>query len=115
MMLSDAPTPLRLVINPDLYLGECYVDGALVIEQGTLWDLLDICGRHLGRRWEVRRNWSAERQRHLNRLIKIDKNSDAIDQILRERHSKSRRAKGLAKWRHRLTSGNGLSIPNAAY
>jgi cyclopropane-fatty-acyl-phospholipid synthase len=55
--LKGILTPTKLMINPDLYLGECYMDGALVIEQGTLWDLLDICGRNLGRRWEVRQNW----------------------------------------------------------
>jgi cyclopropane-fatty-acyl-phospholipid synthase len=45
--LKGALTPLKLAINPDLYLGEAYMDGMLVIEHGSLWDLLDICGRNL--------------------------------------------------------------------
>lgn len=45
--LKGALTPAKIAIRPDLYLGECYMDGALVIERGTLWDLLEICGRNL--------------------------------------------------------------------
>jgi cyclopropane-fatty-acyl-phospholipid synthase len=45
--LNGKLTSTKLAVNPDLYLGESYTDGALIIEQGTLWDLLDICGRNL--------------------------------------------------------------------
>jgi hypothetical protein len=45
--LKGAVTPLKLAVHPDLYLGEAYMDGALVIERGSLWDLLDLCGRNL--------------------------------------------------------------------
>ncbi|WP_426010073.1 class I SAM-dependent methyltransferase [Caulobacter sp. DWR2-3-1b2] len=39
----------RLVTNPSLGLGEAYMDSDLTIEQGTLWDLLEIVGKSGGR------------------------------------------------------------------
>lgn len=39
----------RLVANPSLGLGEAYMEGDLTIEQGTLWDLLEIVGKSGGR------------------------------------------------------------------
>ena len=44
--LKGACTPLQLALHPDLYFGELYVDGALLIERGTLWDLLELLGRN---------------------------------------------------------------------
>jgi cyclopropane-fatty-acyl-phospholipid synthase len=55
--LKSLVTTAKLMINPEFYLGECYTDGTLIIEQGTLWDLLEICGRNLGREKERGRNW----------------------------------------------------------
>ncbi|MFP4126692.1 MAG: class I SAM-dependent methyltransferase [Alphaproteobacteria bacterium] len=49
--LTDRAAVPALVLRPELRLGELYVDGRLVIEEGTLEDLLDIlmaaprCGR----------------------------------------------------------------------
>jgi cyclopropane-fatty-acyl-phospholipid synthase len=45
--LRDKLTALKLALNPDLYLGEAYMNGRLVIERGGLWELLDLCGRNL--------------------------------------------------------------------
>jgi cyclopropane-fatty-acyl-phospholipid synthase len=45
--LSGAWTPWKLALNPDLHLGEAYMDGTLVLEQGTLGDLLEICSRNV--------------------------------------------------------------------
>jgi cyclopropane-fatty-acyl-phospholipid synthase len=42
--LSGSLTPWKLALNPDLHLGQAYMDGNLVLEQGTLWDLLEIFG-----------------------------------------------------------------------
>src|SRR6476661_5905619 len=42
--LKGALTSLKLALHPDLYFGELYVDGALIIERGTLWDLLELLG-----------------------------------------------------------------------
>jgi cyclopropane-fatty-acyl-phospholipid synthase len=35
----------KLVSNPGLGLGEAYMDGDIVLEQGTMWDLLEIVGK----------------------------------------------------------------------
>jgi cyclopropane-fatty-acyl-phospholipid synthase len=47
--LKGALTALKLALHPDLYFGELYMDGALVIEHGTLVDLLELLGRNLPR------------------------------------------------------------------
>ncbi len=39
----------KLLINPDLYFGEAYMDGSLVIENGSLTDFLEIAFRNIGR------------------------------------------------------------------
>jgi cyclopropane-fatty-acyl-phospholipid synthase len=44
--LKGALTSLKLALHPDLYLGELYMDGALVLERGTLLDLLELLGRN---------------------------------------------------------------------
>jgi cyclopropane-fatty-acyl-phospholipid synthase len=44
--LKGVLTSLKLALHPDLYLGELYMDGALVLERGTLWDLLELLGRN---------------------------------------------------------------------
>src|SRR5204863_7823234 len=44
--LKGALTSLKLSLHPDLYFGKLYVDGALIIERGTLWDLLELMGRN---------------------------------------------------------------------
>ena len=44
--LKGALTSLKLLLHPDLYFGELYVDGALIMERGTLWDLLELLGRN---------------------------------------------------------------------
>jgi cyclopropane-fatty-acyl-phospholipid synthase len=48
---------LKLMLRPDLYFGEAYMDGALVIEQGTLWDLFKLCGQNFVNRRPWRRPW----------------------------------------------------------
>lgn len=41
--LTDTKLPARILANPSLALGEAYMDGTLIIEYGTLRDLLSIC------------------------------------------------------------------------
>jgi cyclopropane-fatty-acyl-phospholipid synthase len=53
--LKGALTPLKLAINPEFYLGETYMNGSLLVEHGTLWDLLDLCGKNLLRQDLARR------------------------------------------------------------
>ena len=39
----------KLLFHPDLYLGEAYTDGQLIIENGTLTDFLDLALMNIGR------------------------------------------------------------------
>jgi cyclopropane-fatty-acyl-phospholipid synthase len=47
--LHDKSLHHRLAINPFLHLGEAYMDGTLTIEQGSLYDSLDICAANIAR------------------------------------------------------------------
>jgi len=62
--LTDRRTELHLLVNPKMAIGEAYMDGRLIVEEGTLYDFLLICGRNVahleqlaGVRWveDVRR------------------------------------------------------------
>jgi cyclopropane-fatty-acyl-phospholipid synthase len=41
--LHDRSLHRKLFFNPDLYLGEAYVDGTLTVEEGRLYDVLALC------------------------------------------------------------------------
>jgi cyclopropane-fatty-acyl-phospholipid synthase len=56
LRLKRPLTALKVAFRPDLYFGEAYMDGTLVIEQGSLWDLFDLCGRNLVHRRSPRRS-----------------------------------------------------------
>jgi cyclopropane-fatty-acyl-phospholipid synthase len=45
---------LRIALDPTLGLGEAYMDGDLVFEEGDLWDLLTLVGRNLPDRPKAR-------------------------------------------------------------
>ncbi len=47
--LLDKNLSYKLLINPDLYFGEAYTDGSLIIENGTLTEFLEIAFRNIGR------------------------------------------------------------------
>ncbi|HZW16267.1 MAG TPA: cyclopropane-fatty-acyl-phospholipid synthase family protein [Brevundimonas sp.] len=53
--LRDNRTAWRLAVYPGLGLGEAWMDGDVVLEKGTLWDLLDLVGRNLSLRPPPRR------------------------------------------------------------
>ncbi len=57
----------RLFLNPDLALGEAYMDGALQVEDGTIYDLLDLCLANLG--WD-RGNWIQRTRAFGRRLVR---------------------------------------------
>ena len=48
MRILDGAVIPRLLADPDLAFGEAYMDGAIVIEDGDIYDLLDLCFRNLG-------------------------------------------------------------------
>ena len=47
--LHDKRLHARLLTNPKLHLGEAYMDGSLTIEEGTLYDLIDVVATNLER------------------------------------------------------------------
>src|SRR5215470_14117344 len=50
--IADKWTEIRLALNPMLAIGEAYMDGRLIIERGTIYDLLEIILKNLAAiRW----------------------------------------------------------------
>ncbi len=47
--LIDKKLNYKLLINPDLYFGEAYTNGSLIIENGTLTEFLEIAFKNIGR------------------------------------------------------------------
>ena len=47
--LIDKSLNYKLLLNPDLYFGEAYTDGSLIIENGTLTEFLEIALKNIGR------------------------------------------------------------------
>jgi cyclopropane-fatty-acyl-phospholipid synthase len=40
--ITSQTAAAKIVLNPDLYVGECYMDGGLVVEQGSVYDLITL-------------------------------------------------------------------------
>ena len=59
----------RTVANPSLGLAEAYMDGDLVIEQGELWDLLQLVGKGGSRGLKGRGSWLKRTRRAIKRHI----------------------------------------------
>ena len=49
LKILDKTLHSKLVLLPDLYFGEAYTNGSVVIENGTLTEFLDIALRNIGR------------------------------------------------------------------
>ena len=49
LKILDKSLHWKLLINPDLYFGEGYMDGSIVIENGSLTEFLDIALKNVGR------------------------------------------------------------------
>jgi cyclopropane-fatty-acyl-phospholipid synthase len=47
LRLHDRWTATRLALRPRLALGEAYMDGKLTVEDGDIYDLLDLVGRNM--------------------------------------------------------------------
>ena len=45
--LTDNRAARELLFNPELALGELYMDGRLVVTGGSIYDLLELLGRNL--------------------------------------------------------------------
>ena len=48
--ILDSKLHYKLLFHPDLYFGEAYTDGTIIIENGTLTDFLDLALMNIGRR-----------------------------------------------------------------
>ncbi len=46
--IKDSATLRRIAMNPLLAVGEAYMDGALTLERGDIYDLLELAARRLG-------------------------------------------------------------------
>jgi cyclopropane-fatty-acyl-phospholipid synthase len=68
--LKGPLTSLKLALHPDLYFGELYTEGALVLERGTLWDLLELLGRNLLEEGRLARNATIGPWRALRRWMR---------------------------------------------
>jgi cyclopropane-fatty-acyl-phospholipid synthase len=44
--LNGWSTPIRIALEPTLTLGECYMDGSLVMEAGEIYGFLELLGRN---------------------------------------------------------------------
>jgi len=49
LRILDKSLHYKLMFYPDLYLGEAYTDGSLIIENGTLTEFLEIAFKNIGR------------------------------------------------------------------
>ena len=49
LKILDKTMHWKLLINPDLYFGEGYMNGSIVIDNGTLTDFFDIVLKNVGR------------------------------------------------------------------
>jgi len=46
--IADSGVIPRLVLNPDMAFGEAYMDGRLVVEDGDIYDFLNLCFANMG-------------------------------------------------------------------
>ncbi|HVN02615.1 MAG TPA: cyclopropane-fatty-acyl-phospholipid synthase family protein [Caulobacteraceae bacterium] len=62
--VTSALWAARIAAWPETAVGDAYMAGALVIERGDIYDLLDLAGRNLTHRPDVRRASAFRRWRH---------------------------------------------------
>jgi len=46
--IADWTVVWRMFLNPDLAVGEAYMDGSLIVENSDIYDFLDLCFANLG-------------------------------------------------------------------
>jgi cyclopropane-fatty-acyl-phospholipid synthase len=68
--VADTLTCAKIALHPDLYLGECYMDGSMVLEKGTIYDLLALLLANMeGRRkLPARLSWLWAVRQHIRRI-----------------------------------------------
>jgi len=65
--VHDGATERRLLLNPRLAFGEAYMDGTLTIEEGSLYDLLDLVGINID---DFENHWFSDFSAGLSRLFR---------------------------------------------
>jgi len=66
----DSATERRVILNPDLELGEAFMDGRLVVEQGSIYDFLAILLSNLGTASPTWWMKAVDRVRYLTRRLR---------------------------------------------
>lgn len=69
VMRASARGVRRLVLNPGLGLGEAYMDGDIVLEQGAMWDLLELVGKGGSRGLKGRGSWATRTRKLIKRRL----------------------------------------------
>jgi cyclopropane-fatty-acyl-phospholipid synthase len=76
--VADRRLDYTLAFNPALSVGEAYMDGLLTIEEGTLYDFMEIAARNYGHlqrsAWYVLVNTVARRLRQYNPICRARRN-----------------------------------------
>ncbi|MDA0367904.1 MAG: cyclopropane-fatty-acyl-phospholipid synthase [Proteobacteria bacterium] len=63
--IADRATERRLFLNPELAAGEAFMDGRVTVENGDIYDFLELCLMNLG--WGAREHWIQRLQGRLRR------------------------------------------------
>jgi len=63
--VQDWKTLRRLALNPDMALGEAYMDGTLIVTEGDIYDFLALCLSNIG---HGSGNWLRRMQQRLRKL-----------------------------------------------
>ena len=81
MRIHNRWTEWRLILQPRLALGEAYMDGTLTVEDGDIYDLLDLLGRNMAAidgtaavRWSVALQRVARLIQQYNPISKAQRN-----------------------------------------
>lgn len=62
---TDRATERRLFLNPDLVVGEAFMDGTLTVENGDIYNFLELCLMNLD--WDLPDHWIQRFQGRLRR------------------------------------------------
>ena len=62
---ADRATERRLFLNPDLVVGEAFMDGTLTVENGDIYNFLELCLMNLD--WDLPDHWIQRFQGRLRR------------------------------------------------
>jgi cyclopropane-fatty-acyl-phospholipid synthase len=82
MRLHDWALLWRMPLQPSLALGEGYMDGAVTVEEGTLYDLLALCTAN---KEATRHHWvGALTQDHLGKLLRAMHQHNPVGHVRRK-------------------------------